>query len=1359
MAISTMCIHTVSEDPSHSAPAEHSAPPADHTPVVIRRAERAGLGVALSILLFLGRYGLRLPHIAWRVVWRTLLIVWLLLGVSFLLVRYALAPQVAEHRVEITAALSRSLGVKVDIEDLQAQWNGLRPELLMRGVHVFDKQGREALALPRVDVALAWSSLLRWRPELHRLRIERPSLAMRREADGTIFIAGMPLQTGGPQQGGRFGDLLLSQHEIRIDDARVTWDDKLRGAPPLAFDKLSLLLQNSGSTHRFALAATPSQNLSGPIDLRGDLRGNDIRKLADWRGSLYLALEGADLAVWRKWVDYPLSLPQGRGGVRTWLNFEGTRIGALTADLALADVQVRFAAELPMLSLSSLSGRVRVSARDDDFSFAAEHLALTTREGLQIAPTQFSMRRIGASSAGLFKRKAGGEVGAEKLDMRVLAQLAAYLPFPEVWRQRLVSADPQGTVSSIKAKWEDWDAAADKATHLAPPHFDVDASFDKLTVHASEDSPGFVNLSGRVTGSERQGEFRFDMRDGAVDLPRIMHEPHIVLDAVDASGQWQRDRAGVLAVSLRRAQLDSPDFSHADISADWHAGPGHAGSIDLTGRVQRFQADAAWRYIPAVVPIETSNWLQRGLTSGVAENVHVRLGGDLSKFPFRDDPKGIFRIDGGFKGVNLDFAPGWPVLANMTGELLFDHTRMIVRSHSGSYRQARLGEVRAEFPDLENVRMQPLTIVGHVDGPGGDMLQYLQASPVAAHLGSFIQRMRQEGDGALDLKLAVPVLDAEHTRVQGSYRFDNSTLYLTPELPPFHQVHGALAFTENGIGPTQATAEFLGGLVTATGHSSPDGMIVFDAGGLFPASGLKQLIDTPAWGQFAGQTQATAHITVGKGRADVAVSSNLQGISASLPAPLGKSAEARVPFSFTWSLFDDASMHGASLQDWHMTIEGRGAAQWQDHCVKETCAFLRGAVALNDSLSLPSRGLRLSGRFQSLDLDQWRPILLASAGGVKNDVGMLSGAILQADEVLVGGHRFARVTARAVQQTEHWILRLEGPDIAGDLTWSGEARGENSGRLSANLSMLSLHPVPPAGAPTAASPTVVPGEDNAKDRLPALDINAEQFVLHDMQLGKLSLHSETHGGQWQLSELRIESPDGVITGEGSSRALPAGGTRTEIALDVDSENVGGLLSRVGYPGALRKGKATVKGKLSWNAPPTSIDYPSLSGKLKLDATDGQFNKLEPGAGRLLGILSLQSLPRRITLDFRDVFSEGFAFDSIRGDLHIEQGVMRTDDLEVRGPAARVFMKGSTDIVHETHALRLTVQPSLSDGIALGITVLNPIAGVATYVAQKVLRDPLEKMFSFDYTVTGSWNDPKVEKEGVPTDASVPAKSK
>ena len=149
--------------------------------------------------------------------------------------------------------------------------------------------------------------------------------------------------------------------------------------------------------------------------------------------------------------------------------------------------------------------------------------------------------------------------------------------------------------------------------------------------------------------------------------------------------------------------------------------------------------------------------------------------------------------------------------------------------------------------------------------------------------------------------------------------------------------------------------------------------------------------------------------------------------------------------------------------------------------------------------------------------------------------------------------------------------------------------------------------------------------------------------------------------------------------------------------------------------------------------------------MALEVAQGQFLKIKPGAGKLLGLISLQSLPRRITLDFRDIFSEGFAFDSIEGRLSLQNGTMRTDRLQIDGPAARVLMRGETDLKRETQRLNVTVQPELGGTAALGVALINPVAGVATLLANKILRDPLGQMFSFDYLVTGTWDDPKVEK--------------
>ena len=177
---------------------------------------------------------------------------------------------------------------------------------------------------------------------------------------------------------------------------------------------------------------------------------------------------------------------------------------------------------------------------------------------------------------------------------------------------------------------------------------------------------------------------------------------------------------------------------------------------------------------------------------------------------------------------------------------------------------------------------------------------------------------------------------------------------------------------------------------------------------------------------------------------------------------------------------------------------------------------------------------------------------------------------------------------------------------------------------------------------------------------------------------------------------------------------------------------------------MRGGTARLEGKVGWVGSPQSIDYPTLTGQVSLSATKGQFLKADPGIARLLGILSLQSW---ITLDFRELFGEGFAFETLAGTAQISKGVMRTEDFSMNGKSAQVSMTGTVDLASETQNLRVRVVPSLGDSVSAGLLLANPVAGLGAMVAQRILKDPLGRIFAFEYAVTGSWNDPQVERLG------------
>jgi uncharacterized protein YhdP len=210
-----------------------------------------------------------------------------------------------------------------------------------------------------------------------------------------------------------------------------------------------------------------------------------------------------------------------------------------------------------------------------------------------------------------------------------------------------------------------------------------------------------------------------------------------------------------------------------------------------------------------------------------------------------------------------------------------------------------------------------------------------------------------------------------------------------------------------------------------------------------------------------------------------------------------------------------------------------------------------------------------------------------------------------------------------------------------------------------------------------------------------------------------------------------------------------------LAFTLDARNAGGLLDRLGIRDALRAGTGKLEGEIGWRGSPLGLDLGSLDGRLKLEIDRGQFLKADPGAARLLSVLSLQTLARRMTLDFSDTFADGFAFDTVRADALINSGLITTRNFRMIGPAATVLLDGTINLRNETQDLKLAVLPDVNaTSASLALAVVNPAVGLGSLVAQLVLKDPLSKLFSVEFEVQGSWTDPQIRKlERTPVSAT------
>lgn len=1229
----------------------------------------------------------------------------------FLALRFWLLPQVERYQGHVVAALTRAVGLPVTIGTMRADWDGLHPRLEVSDLRVYDRDGREALVLPSVEPVVGWASLLARDLRLYSLTIEGPRLTVRRGTDGVLSVAGISLgaRAGAGSGEGRLTDWILGQREIIIRNAEIEWIDELRGAPPLALRGLQFRLRNRGEVHQFGLSARPPPELGAGVELRASLVGRSVAVPAAWNGRVYAELGYTDLAGWRAWIDYPVEVRSGQGALRLWATFGAGKLVDATADLALSGVAARLASDLPELRLASVAGRVQGRATGRGYEFGTRRLALVPVDGQPMHGTTF---RAGWEAT----EPARGTLSADLLELEPLAQLAEYLPFPADLRALLAELAPQGRVSDASFEWRG--RLPDDA------RFKGRARLDGISMSAWRALPGFANLSGRIDATESKGVLALATQNGEVALPRVFPEPRISLASLSGEVSWERRASGGVGVRIAGLQFANADLAGSASGSYAYTGEG-PGTIDLSAQLQRVDARSLPQYLPRpdVMGPKTRDWLVRAIRGGQSADVRLRLQGDLRHFPFTDPQLGQFQVVAQVRDGVLAYAEGWPEIERIEGELRLERAQVEMRVRRARVFGATLSDTRAAM----SLRAPSvLEIAGQAEGPSADFLEFMRRSPLRGLLGEAGDAVSAAGSGRLRLGLRLPLADRDKTTVSGQYEFAGNTLRIGASLPPIARAAGTLAFTESSLQVRNASGRFLGGPLRVIGGTQRGGGVVLSASGTFTVDGLRPLLSEPWRSRLQGSSTYAGSVRLARGAVpQIVLESNLAGVSSDLPPPLAKDAE-RIQLLRVAVLQGEGGARGRVSVALGRLLRAEILQQREGEETVE-----RTAVAFHPPpgarLRFPERPARtlLYGSLQELDLDRWRALLgeAASGGEGRTAVDMSIGTL---DAF---GKRMQDITVKAQLGEGGWTATLNSKAIAGDVAY----RTGEEATLQARMARFDVPPDVPGSAPAHAS-----------RELPAVDLVAEDFGFRGKRFGRVEIVARRDGADWRVERLSMQNPEGTLSGNGLWRTAPA--PRTTFNFQMQSSDIGRFLDRVGYAGLVRGGRASAKAELAWDGEPAAIDYASLSGNLQLHAEDGRFLEIEPGIGKLVSLMSLQMLPRRITLDFRDVFSKGFQWDNIDATAQITQGTLETRDFRMSGGAAEVRMTGTVDLAEETQDLHVRVVPALDNTASTAAAVaINPVAGLTTLLAQKLLKNPLGQIFAFEYGISGSWTDPKVEK--------------
>ena len=1283
-------------------------------------------------------------RLAWRSIKRmprivlTSLVLMLFVGAGLLLtLRYWVLPDIGRYHGDITAMASQAIGQPVIIGKIEADWSGFRPHLLFTDVRILDKYGQTALVLPRVVNVVSWMTLIAGEVRLYSVEFDQPDLLIKRDLQGVLHIAGVALSSQMSAQitgQATDADWLLRQAHIVVRDARITWQDEQRAAPSLVLHKVNLIIanrkfipsfgfiKNSGNRHSFALRALPPAELSGELDVRGDFYGGNFNDLNAWSGQLYTQLDYVDVAAWRAWLPLPDGFKRGKGALRVWLGVADGKFDQFTADLALVDVQARLAEELSTLDVLTLHGRVAWRDLKQGFEIATSKLSIHLKTGLEISSTDFYLRLVDAYD----EQAATGELRTNSLDLGQLASLMNFLPVESKLKQQLAEFEPQGVVSDVQAKWQ---GGADKLLH-----YEIKARFDDMSTRRVGQLPGFSGLSGYVNGSDGSGTLSLNTHKMTVDAPHIMPEP-LAFDTFTAQGGWQLNERG-LEVKFNNVFAANKDLA-GNLFGSYQALPQGRGVIDLNVHLTRAAVRQTARYIPlAALNSKAHDWLRNALIKGQSDEFRLRLRGNLDEFPFDENHKGIFQIQARATGVTMEYDKDWPRVEDAVVDLLITGKRLEVTAPIAMTVGSHLQKVSVVLPDIMSPELL-LKVRGEAVGETQRGLDFIRKSPVRGYIDGFTDGMVASGRGKLVVQADIPLSGDTPVKVSGSYHFLDNDINIGGGVPSLIKAHGDLLFTESSLHTRNAAAQILGGPATLQVQSGASGAVRVKASGQADLDALRQSMSHPLLFYLHGGSPWEAEIMVVKKRVDVLLTSDLVGLVSDLPAPFSKRATESMPLRFEKKVVaaqqDMLSLQYGKVLDANLLCtENNGSLN-----------VVRGLVSFGSPGNWPARdGVWLTGTVPKLSLQGWGPLFSASSGsppmtiaGINLLIQKISGYGYQANDL--------RITTR--NRTNVLVAQLSSGAISGEMRW----QPQGNGKLIARMKNISLDKDEEARAEGAKNINTVSQPDAsvriASTGFPALDLVVGSITLKGNHLGKLELQAQQQGRDWQLENMLLTNPDGILKADGKWQ-MGAGDEQTQLNLKLEISNAGNMLARSGYPNSVKHGSGKLEGVFSWQGGPAAFSYAGLDGSLKLDADKGRFLKIDPGAGKLLSILSLQSLPKHLTLDFSDVFSKGFAFDSITGTAQINRGVLSTDDLKIDGSAAKVTMRGQVDLNAETQNLRVRILPTVGDSAALlGAFAAGPAVGVGVYLASKILREPLDKLASFEYNVTGTWADPNVEK--------------
>jgi uncharacterized protein (TIGR02099 family) len=1252
----------------------------------------------------------RLRTLLWTALTILTVLAAVVVGIGKLLMPYS-----AHYQPELETWLSKAFNQPVKVESFSGEWKAFGPRISLQGVTLMPEGLQSEIAISRAALDIKpLNALIPGRP-LYSFRIIGADLTLERTSDDRYVLSGLGVSDTGSGKNSNPGlrDVALNG-EVRLQDITLSFADTEREIQ-LVLSNVNGRLKMDGRRLAAEIQARVTdrdrRRVVGDLDAVVQVRLDSEQhlKAAQWHiktGELILA------ELVKQLPHHSLVPVSGRLNAEVWGEWEVGSPQQMQGVLDLRDAQ-----------LSSQSGPLIVDHLNSRFNFQFVQrkdwrLDLSDLKvgyaGEEWQSDRFSIARSIPADLGLWVSADYIELGYPlQLTQRIIANYNT--PWPTAIPNRA-----QGGVSDfdlvLDANWQ-----VDRVTgYLENGRF-----------WGWEKGPDIEGINARIDIEEGVGNIAFDGQAIRLDWLSVFRRP-VLLAMNDCfveflwSGKkdWQFD--------LNRCRVSNEDVSA--IGRVRMASSEGKPEVDINVAMDRGDISRFGDYWPEnVMSKPTLRWLRTSLLDGLVKNGRYSMTGDMDDFPFLNH-RGRLQAIAPVENASLKYADGWPQARQVNATAIFEGPGMLVEGRIGSAAGAVVERVTAR---IGNLKKPNLNVTWETSSELPALIKFIKQTTLLDGLDLDPEQFVFTGESGVSGQLSAKLGGSpEPLEVEGSLSMIGVQFTDQVSGIVLDDISGELNYSRSGLWATGLPGAYQGYPVNIDVTSDWDADEVFRARvyGNLPVEVVvpDELLELePLFARATGSSLWDVHFSVASvdGREDreiwLEIYSDLEGTSIDLPEPLEKPADVSWPLTVYYPIRAEEHLLSADFP---------GLLQLQMELSKENSRPLRAAIELGGEVtSLPESGLfAVNGASASFDLDGWVDLAIDKFAGQEDEGLSLQTASVDADQVKIFDRQFNNVGLEMSYADGIITGNFDAEDINGNVRYYKNEEGAHS--MSAEFERLKVPDAIAEGLTMESDPS----------ELPEMHFYSKEFSYLGVEFGETRIEGYPILGGFRIESIEAQSPSLIFSARGDWLRND-GVERSDFDVRITSESLGTVLEAMDISSAMRGGQTIVQFDAWWEGPPAAFALQRLNGEMDVSVIQGNILTANAGAGRMLGLLSLTELPRRLSMDFRDVFDDGFSFDEAKGTMRLENGTSHTDDTTLSSTVAEISISGSANLVEQTFDYEFAVRPGVSKTLpVIGAIAGGPVGAAAGLALQAIFRDALGEAAEARYTIRGTWEDPLIE---------------